>query len=158
LGHDQYVATTVLKGVHESNENQKRIAFELIERAGKRKVCFIGLSFKEGTDDLRYSPSVDLAEKLIGKGYQITIFDENVHLSKLVGANKSFIDEHLPHLSELIVGQAESAIAEADVVLINHRNFDGEKYKAILKEKVAIVDLVRIHALEDLPNYVGLCW
>jgi GDP-mannose 6-dehydrogenase len=147
LGHDQYVATPVLNGVHESNENQKRIAFELIERAGKRKVCFIGLSFKEGTDDLRYSPSVDLAEKLIGKGYQITIFDENVHLSKLVGANKSFIDEHLPHLSELIVGQAESAIAEADVVLINHRNFDGEKYKAILKEKVAIVDLVRIHAL-----------
>lgn len=158
LGHDQYVATPVLSGVHESNENQKRIAFELIERTGKRKICFIGLSFKEGTDDLRYSPSVDLAEKLIGKGYQISIFDENVHLSKLVGANKSFIDEHLPHLSELIVGQIESAIAQADVVLINHRNFDGEKYKDILKEKTAIVDLVRISALEGLPNYVGLCW
>lgn len=158
LGHDQYVSTPVLNGVHESNENQKRIAFELIERAGKRKICFIGLSFKEGTDDLRYSPSVDLAEKLIGKGYQITIFDENVHLSKLVGANKSFIDEHLPHLSELIVGEIESAIEQADVVLINHRNFDGEKYKEALRGKSAVVDLVRIHALEDLPNYVGLCW
>lgn len=158
LGHDQYVATPVLNGVHESNENQKRIAFELIERAGKRKICFIGLSFKEGTDDLRYSPSVDLAEKLIGKGYQISIFDENVHLSKLVGANKSFVDEHLPHLSELIVGEVESAIADADVVLINHRNFDGKKYKELLKGKTAIVDLVRIPALEDLPNYVGLCW
>ena len=158
LGHDQYVATPVLNGVHESNENQKRIAFELIERAGKRKICFIGLSFKEGTDDLRYSPSVDLAEKLIGKGYQISIYDENVHLSKLVGANKSFIDEHLPHLSELIVGDVESAIEHADVVLINHRNFNGDKYKDALSGKSAIVDLVRIHALEDLPNYVGLCW
>lgn len=158
LGHDQYVSTPVLNGVHESNENQKRIAFELIERAGKRKICFIGLSFKEGTDDLRYSPSVDLAEKLIGKGYQITIFDENVHISKLVGANKSFIDEHLPHLSELIVGEIESAIEQADVVLINHRNFDGDKYKEALRGKSAVVDLVRIHALEDLPNYVGLCW
>lgn len=158
LGHDQYVATPVLSGVHESNENQKRIAYELIERTGKRTICFIGLSFKEGTDDLRYSPSVDLAEKLIGKGYKISIFDENVHLSKLVGANKSFIDEHLPHLSELIVGQVEQAISQADVILINHRNFDGGKYKEILKEKTAVVDLVRIPALEDLPNYVGLCW
>jgi GDP-mannose 6-dehydrogenase len=158
LGHDQYVATPVLNGVHESNENQKRIAFYLIEQSGHRKVCLIGLSFKEGTDDLRYSPSVDLAEKMIGKGYQISIYDENVHLSKLVGANKSFIDEHLPHLSELIVGDVETAIEMADVVLINHRNFPGEKYRELLKTKKAIIDLVRIQSLEDLPNYKGLCW
>ncbi|WP_209329549.1 UDP-glucose dehydrogenase family protein [Lunatimonas salinarum] len=158
LGHDQYVSTPVLSGVHESNENQKRIAYELIERTGKRNICFIGLSFKEGTDDLRYSPSVDLAEKLIGKGYKISIFDENVHLSKLIGANKSFIDEHLPHLSELIVGEIEQAVSQADVVLINHRNFNGGKYKDLLTQKTAIVDLVRIPALENLPNYVGLCW
>jgi GDP-mannose 6-dehydrogenase len=158
LGHDQYVATPVLGGVHESNENQKRLAFELIARTGKKKVCFIGLSFKEGTDDLRYSPSVDLAEKLIGKGYQISIFDPNVHLSKLMGANKSFIDEHMPHLSELIEEDALKAIQSAEVVLVNHRNFDPAPYMEQLSQKHAIIDLVRVTTLEKLPNYEGLSW
>lgn len=158
LGHDQYVATPVLSGVHESNEHQKRLAFELIARTGKKKICFIGLSFKEGTDDLRYSPSVDLAEKLIGKGYQLTIHDENVHLSKLIGANRSFIDEHMPHLSELIEEDPKRAIEDSEIVLINHRNFDATRYLDILKEKPCLIDLVRIPELEELPNYEGLCW
>ena len=92
LGHDHYIATPVLSGIDLSNEYQKRVIFDSIEKTGKRKVCMIGLSFKDGTDDLRYSPSVDLAETLIGKGYRISIFDENVHLSKLIGANKAFIE------------------------------------------------------------------
>ncbi|EAZ82537.1 UDP-glucose dehydrogenase family protein [Algoriphagus machipongonensis] len=158
LGHDQYVATPVLSGVHESNEHQKRLAFELIARTGKKKICFIGLSFKEGTDDLRYSPSVDLAEKLIGKGYQLTIHDENVHLSKLIGENRSFIDEHMPHLSELIEEDPKKAIEDSEIVLINHRNFDATRYLDILKEKPCLIDLVRIPELEELPNYEGLCW
>ncbi|WP_114752528.1 UDP-glucose dehydrogenase family protein [Pleomorphovibrio marinus] len=158
LGHDNYVATPVLNGVHESNEYQKRQAFELIARTGKRKVCFVGLSFKEGTDDLRYSPSVDLAERLIGKGYQIRIYDPNVHLSKLVGANKSFINEHLPHLSELIVEDFNDALGDSEVVLVNHRNFDAKPYKEALAQKAAVVDLVRIRELEDMANYQGLCW
>ncbi|WP_163379867.1 UDP-glucose dehydrogenase family protein [Cyclobacterium sp. SYSU L10401] len=158
LGHDQYVATPVLSGVHESNEYQKRTAYELIARTGKRNICFVGLSFKEGTDDLRYSPSVDLAEKLIGKGFRISIYDPNVRLSKLVGANRSFIDEHLPHLSDLIAEDLDTALAEAEVVLINHRNFDAAPHKEKLAQKDAVVDLVRIPELEDLPNYSGLCW
>jgi GDP-mannose 6-dehydrogenase len=158
LGHDQYVATPVLGAVHDSNEYQKRLAFELIARTGKKKICFIGLSFKEGTDDLRYSPSVDLAEKLIGKGYQLSIYDPNVHLSKLVGANRSFIDEHMPHLSELIEEDAAKALESVDIVLINHRNFDALPYMDELRKKTAIIDLVRIPALEYLPNYEGLCW
>lgn len=158
LGHDQYVATPVLGSIHESNEYQKRLAFELIARTGKKKICFIGLSFKEGTDDLRYSPSVDLAERLIGKGYQLSIYDPNVHLSKLVGANRSFIDEHMPHLSELIEEDATAAINSADIILINHRNFDAAAHLQLLKDKSAIIDLVRISALEELPNYEGLCW
>jgi GDP-mannose 6-dehydrogenase len=158
LGHDHYVCTPVLGGIEASNENQKKMAYELVAKTGKRNVCFIGLSFKEGTDDLRYSPSVDLAEILIGKGYHICIYDENVQLSKLIGANEAFINERLPHLSELIINDLETAIANSEVVIINHRNFDAGLYHGLLKQKHAVIDLVRIKSLEDLPNYEGLCW
>ncbi|MES2649738.1 MAG: nucleotide sugar dehydrogenase [Bacteroidota bacterium] len=158
LGHDNYLSTPVLGSIHSSNEYQKSLAFEKIENTGKRNIGFIGLSFKEGTDDLRYSPSVDLAETLIGKGYSISIYDENVHLSKLIGANKAFINERLPHLSELINCNLGLTIKNNDVVIINHKNFDGESYYEQLKEKHRVIDLVRIKDLETLPNYEGLCW
>lgn len=158
LGHDNYVHTPVLGSIYHSNEHQKKTAYELVAKTGKRNVCFIGLSFKEGTDDLRYSPSVDLAETLIGKGYNITIFDENVRLSKLIGANKAFINEHLPHLSNLITNDLEAAIRENDVVIINHRNFGAAAYYDLLRDKHAVIDLVRIKEIEDLPNYEGICW
>lgn len=158
LAHDHYLISPVLNAVHESNENQKRLAFELIQRTGKKRIALMGLSFKEGTDDLRYSPSVDMAERLIGKGYSLVIFDKNVHMSKLVGANKEFIEEHLPHLSDLITNDPQAAIESADVVLINHKNFEGEKYLDILGDKTAVIDLVRLESIENLPNYHGLCW
>lgn len=157
LAHDNYIVAPLLSNIDHSNENQKRIAFEMIARTGKKKVCFIGLSFKEGTDDLRYSPSVDLAEKLIGKGYCLTIFDENVHISKLVGANKAFINEHLPHLSELISNNLQEAIEHSDIVLINHRNFNVDAYFDLLKDKI-VIDLVRVGWEHDKKNYEGLCW
>ena len=118
----------------------------------------VGLSFKEGTDDLRFSPYVDLAETLIGKGYRLTIYDEYVNLSKLIGANKAYINERLPHLSEHISNNLEDAISANDVVVISHRNFDSRNYHHLLKEKSAIIDLARIHDLEELPNYEGICW
>jgi GDP-mannose 6-dehydrogenase len=158
LGHDNYVCTPILGQVDQSNEHQKKIAFNMVENAGKKKICFFGLTFKEGTDDLRYSPSVDLAETLIGKGYQLTIYDENVRLSMLIGANKAFVNERLPHLSELITNDLDTAILNNDVVIINHRNFDAAPYYAVLKEKHSIIDLVRIRELEKMDNYAGLCW
>lgn len=158
LSHDHYLSTPVLGCIEVSNENQKRQAYELVAKTGKRNVCLIGLSFKEGTDDLRYSPGVDLAETLIGKGYQVTIFDENVRLSKLIGANKAFINERLPHLSDLVTHNLESAIKDVDVVIINHKNFDTSYFYEMLKEKKAVIDLVRVKDLESLPNYEGLCW
>jgi GDP-mannose 6-dehydrogenase len=158
LAHDNYLHTPVLNSIHDSNENQKRIAFEMIKNTGRKKIAMMGLSFKEGTDDLRYSPSVDIAEKLIGKGYQLSIYDENVHLSKLVGANKEFIQQHLPHLSDLITNNPSEAIDQSDVVLINHKNFNVGEFLEILSKKTAVIDLVRLNELEKLPNYQGLCW
>ncbi|THU39353.1 UDP-glucose/GDP-mannose dehydrogenase family protein [Niastella caeni] len=158
LGHDNYLDTPVLSMIKSSNEQHKRKAFELVDNTGKKNVCLVGLSFKEGTDDLRFSPFVELAETLIGKGYHVTIYDEYVCLSKLIGANKAYINEHLPHLSEHISNNLEAAIANNDVVIISHRNFDVKHYRHLLKEKAAIIDLVRIHDLEELPNYEGICW
>ncbi len=158
MGHDNYLDTPVLAMIHSSNEQHRKKAFELIDSTGKKNICLVGLSFKEGTDDLRYSPFVELAETLIGKGYHVTIYDEYVCLSKLIGANKAYINERLPHLSEHISNNLETAIAENDVVIISHRNFDALHYRHLLKEKTAVIDLVRIHDLEELPNYEGICW
>jgi GDP-mannose 6-dehydrogenase len=158
LAHDNYIPAPVLGAIHSSNEHQKSLVYDIIEKTGKRKIGFIGLSFKEGTDDLRYSPSVDLAETLIGKGYSITVFDENVHLSKLIGANKAFVNERLPHLSELINCDIEMTINKSDVVIINHKNFDASKFYDLLKDKHSVIDLVRINELKTLRNYEGLCW
>lgn len=157
LGHDHYIPTPVLGGIDSSNEHQKRIAFQLIENTGKKKVCLVGLSFKEGTDDLRYSPYVDLAEMLIGKGYSLTIYDQNVHLSKLVGANREYIEQRIPHLSELITDDLEKALTENEVIIINQRKIHP-CFRNLLEAKGAVIDLVRIPELEDLPNYQGLCW
>jgi GDP-mannose 6-dehydrogenase len=158
LGHDNYLDTPVLAMINSSNEQHRKKAFELINSKGKKNVCMVGLSFKEGTDDLRYSPFVELAETLIGKGYHVTIYDEYVCLSKLIGANKAYINERLPHLSEHLSNDLESAIAENEVVIINHRNFDAKQYYGLLKEKAAIIDLVSVRDLSALPNYEGICW
>ncbi|GAB3662507.1 nucleotide sugar dehydrogenase [Echinicola sediminis] len=158
LGHDNYLTTPVLSSIHQSNENQKRRAFSLIENTGKKNICLLGLSFKEGTDDLRYSPSVDLAETLIGKGYHLSIYDENVQMSKLIGANEAYINDKLPHLSELLITDLEEAIKNADILIVNHKNFDPEPYLSIINEKAKIIDLVRVDTLNHLPNYEGICW
>lgn len=158
LGKDNDVSIPMLSHIHASNENQKKIALDLITAQNKKKIAFLGLAFKEGTDDLRFSPSVDLAEQLLGKGYQLTIYDKNVHISKLIGSNKSYIDEKLPHLSALITDDLQKSIEEAELVVLNHRSINLENYINLLSEKVAIIDLVRIKAVEHLDNYKGLCW
>ena len=157
VGRDKYLSTPLLNSIEDSNENQKKIAYDMISSTGKKNICFIGLSFKEGTDDLRYSPSVDLAEKLIGKGYSLSIYDSNVHVSKLVGANKSYVNEHLPHLADLITNKPCEAIKKADVIIINHRNFDVAAYHSFLKDKT-VIDLVRVKWEHSKEKYEGICW
>jgi GDP-mannose 6-dehydrogenase len=158
LAHDFYLQAPVITAIQESNENQKTMVFDLIQQTGKKNIALMGLSFKEGTDDLRYSPSVDIAERLIGKGYTLKIYDNNVHLSKLFGANKEFIEQHLPHLSDLITDDPQEAIQDAEVVLFNHKGFDPTPYMDDLATKSSLIDLVRIPDLEQMENYNGLCW
>jgi len=128
--------------------------------SGKRRVGMIGLSFKTGTDDLRESPLVLIAEQLIGKGLGLLVYDPEVHLSQLLGANRRFIEQHLPHIGQLLRGDIQAVISESDVLIVGlneRRVFDALK-RHVRKGQI-VLDLVNVPEREALPATVeGLCW
>jgi GDP-mannose 6-dehydrogenase len=157
LAHDNYLASPVIGSIEKSNDNQKEIAFKMVAAKNKKNIGIIGLSFKAGTDDLRYSPTVELVEKILGKGYHLKIYDENVYISKLTGTNKAYIDKHIPHLSGLITDDLNAVVEGSDVLVVSH---NYEILPGLLKnypEKV-IVDLVGIKDVLSNQNYEGICW
>ena len=109
LARDNYVSVPIIDAIRDSNEEQIRAALKLILDAGKKRIAFLGLSFKAGTDDLRNSPAVDLVEQLIGKGCQLAIHDESVVYSNLTGRNREYVNAHLPHVAKLLVYTIEEA-------------------------------------------------
>lgn len=152
------VDVPVLRSIIGSNRSHIDGVIKKIIRIGKKKVGILGLSFKAGTDDLRESPLVILTEALIGKGFNIKIFDENVAVAKLVGANKKYIEEEIPHISSLMCGDMSKVISDSDIILIGNK---AEAFKDAVKEKNKIIfDLVRI--TDDIDNiadgYEGICW
>ncbi len=116
----------------------------------------MGISFKAGTDDLRYSPVVDVIEKLIGKGFEVKVYDKNVHISRLIGKNKSFIKEFLPHLDKLLTEDMQEVADWAELIVLN----SGDKMFRELKVGGGkeIVDLVKYPEFMDLPGYEGILW
>lgn len=154
------VSVPILEHILPSNEEHLRRAFELIAATGKRKVGLFGLSFKPGTDDLRESPLVELAERLLGKGYDLRIYDANVTLSRLMGANREYIESRLPHLGDLLSSDVDEVLGHAEVCVI------GCKDEAVLSalsstEDRTIIDLVRIPGAAERradKGYVGLGW
>jgi GDP-mannose 6-dehydrogenase len=156
LAHDHYLDTPVINAIAWSNEHQKDIALKLIENTYKKKLGILGLSFKPGTDDLRYSPIVELVERLLGKGYEVKVYDKNVNLSRLMGKNKSYIDEKLPHLSSILSTSLQEVISWADVIVISNKEEEFQKIHPKNNQKV--IDLVRIDSLRTLNDYEGICW
>jgi len=157
LAHDYYLKSPVIDSINQSNDIQKDIAFNMVASTGKKKIGIIGLSFKPGTDDLRYSPAVDLVERLLGKGYQIKIYDKNVFVSELTGTNKVYVEQHIPHLVDLITNDLECVLNESDVLVIAHNYEEISNFMGVLSHKV-VVDLVRIEGSIPLQNYQGICW
>ena len=158
LAHDYYVTTPVISAIDPSNELQKKIAVDIIESKGRRKVGVLGLSFKAGTDDLRNSPIVDVIEALYGKGYEIHIYDKNVRVSQLTGTNADFIAAKLPHLHDIISDDLDAVCSACDVLVITNK----EKEFAGVPEKYpnkCIVDLVRqFKEVDYAGNYEGISW
>lgn len=159
LAHDLYIKTPVLECIDKSNELQIHRAMELITDFGKKKIAFLGLSFKAGTDDLRNSPAVTMAETLIGKGYDVKIYDKNVHLSRLTGTNKEYIDSRIPHLSRVMVNHLDELVDSADVIVLHNRE---KEYIDVLLETespAVIIDMVRLpEPLRNRANYYGINW
>jgi GDP-mannose 6-dehydrogenase len=149
----------VLNAILPSNAQQLERAFQLVADAGARQVGVLGLAFKAGTDDLRESPMVEVVERLIGKGYEVSIYDANVNLAKLVGANKSYILDQIPHISDLMVSSLEEVLDHARTLVIGN---DAPEFRAVAEDPrpgQRIVDLVRIvDRRSDGNGYDGICW
>ena len=156
--HD--VEIPMLAGIMQSNRNHVDVAVNKVLETGKRKVGFVGLSFKTGTDDLRESPLVSLAEQLLGKGVQLSIYDPEVHLSRLLGANKSFIERHVPHIGELLKPELADVVAEAEVLVVGLSSKEVFADLARLaRPGQKIIDLVNLPNVADIQADVeGLCW
>lgn len=158
LAHDLYVEVPVIMAIDSSNEIQKKNAIAIIESKGKKKVGILGLSFKSGTDDLRCSPIVDVAEALLGKGYEIHIYDKNVRVSQLTGTNADFIAAKLPHLHDIITDDLNAVCSECDVIVITNKENEFADVPAKYPHK-AIVDLVRqFNEIDYEGNYEGISW
>ncbi len=154
------VETPLLRAVLTSNERQKRVGFEMIRRTGSKRIGVLGLSFKHDTDDLRESPAVELVETLLGKGYQVKVYDRNVSLSALVGSNRAYIDRELPHLSALLSPTLEAVLDHADVLVITTRDREFTEVLGRLRPDQRVIDLVRV-AADNLGlngRYEGIGW
>ena len=156
--HD--VEIPMLAGIMQSNRNHLDLALRKLLALGKRRIGFVGLSFKTGTDDLRESPLVTLAEQLIGNGMQLTIYDPEVHLASLLGANRSFIERHLPHIGEMMRADLEGVIAESEVLVVGLSTPEVAATLARLcRPEQVLLDLVNLPRGEAIAARVdGLCW
>ncbi len=152
------IGTPLLLSITKSNEAQIEKAFKLIEQTGKKNIGFAGLTFKEGTDDVRNSPYVSLIKKLLDKKFIVKIFDSNIDLGNIIGANKEYLFKELPIISDYMVHSIKNLVNESDVIVVANSNLFTSKEIAKLKNKI-VIDLIGIDEnLRTRDNYIGLCW
>jgi len=149
----------ILSAILPSNEMQVARGLQLIIEKGHKRVGVLGFSFKAGTDDLRESPVIEVIERLIGKGYDLRIYDKNVNLASLLGANRDFILNHIPHISRLMVGGVDAVLDHAQTIVIGNKGPDFHDVPQRLREDQVLVDLVRItDRKSEKGKYDGICW
>ena len=156
LAHDSYLEVPVLNSIEHSNSLQIDQAYNMISAKGNKNIGVLGLSFKAGTDDLRFSPSVELVERLIGKGFKISIHDDEVNMTRITGTNKEYIDEHIPHLANIITGNIENVIDQSDIIVITQKK---DIYSSLHK-KYSNKQFIYLVRLEENygDNMEGICW
>jgi GDP-mannose 6-dehydrogenase len=160
IAHDFYLECPLIESIEKSNDLQKRLCLEKILSFKKEKISFLGLSFKAGTDDLRNSPIIDIIEQLLGKGFSIKIYDKNVNLSKLIGANKNYILEKIPYISKFLIENPDEIIADSDVVVVVNKEKEFSGILERMPEDKIIYDLVNIEIKNKKlkKNYKGISW
>jgi GDP-mannose 6-dehydrogenase len=149
----------ILRSILISNELQVSRGLQLITERGRKRVGILGFSFKAGTDDLRESPLIEVIEHLLGKGYDLRIYDKNVNLASLVGANRDFILNRIPHISRLMVKDVEAVLEHAETVVVGTKDPDFEDVPGRLRADQSLVDFVRIsNQRSGNGKYDGICW
>jgi GDP-mannose 6-dehydrogenase len=149
----------ILASIMPSNHMQVEHGLQLIMENGPRRIGILGFSFKSGTDDLRESPLIEVIERLMGKGYDLRIYDRNVNVASLVGANREFILDRIPHISRLMAQTIDAVLEHAQTVVIGNRDPEFEEVPTRLRSDQRLVDLVRIGGMRSRNgNYAGICW
>ena len=154
------VEVPVLSSILPSNRLQVERAVNMVLQTGKKRVGVLGFSFKAGTDDLRESPMVTLIETLIGKGLQLALYDRDVSLAKLFGANKQYIEREIPHISQLMRGSVDEVINDSEILVIGNKAAEFREIESRLKSGQTVLDLVRLFDKPVGENglYQGICW
>jgi len=153
------LALPILASILPSNALQVERALQAVIDAGRREVGVLGFSFKAGTDDLRESPVVELAERLIGKGYELRFYDRNVSLARLHGANREYILKRIPHISRLMVDSVDEVLEHAGTLVIGNSAPEFREVPKRLRGTQSIVDLVRVSGERSVAGvYEGICW
>lgn len=149
----------ILESILPSNEIQVERGLKMVVEKGNKKIGILGFSFKAGTDDLRESPLVELTERLLGKGYDVRLYDQNVNMARLFGANRDFILNHIPHISKLMVDSIDEILAHAQTIIVGNNDPAFQSVPSKIKEGQVIVDLVRIiPGVKSGKSYDGICW
>ncbi len=154
------VDTPLLNAILPSNRHQIERAIDMVESTSCHKVGVLGLSFKAATDDVRESPTITLIETLVGRGYQVSVYDEIVDPGKLIGANRAFLERALPHIAQLMRGSMEEVVQEAEVVIIANASPGFQHVPELAHNGQILIDLVGIAKSlnNQRGNYEGICW
>ncbi|HEX5734116.1 MAG TPA: UDP-glucose/GDP-mannose dehydrogenase family protein [Blastocatellia bacterium] len=153
------VDVPVLSSIMASNNKQVERAARMVLRTGRKRIGVLGLSFKSGTDDLRESPMVPLIETLIGKGLKLTIYDRDVELARLFGANRDYIEREIPHISSLMHSELDEVISRSEVIVIGKKEEEFRSLSEKLDNGRVVIDLVKMLEVEETrTGYQGMCW
>jgi GDP-mannose 6-dehydrogenase len=151
----------LMESIMPSNNEHVERAVEAVLRTNKKRIGLLGLSFKPGTDDLRESSLVSLVKRLMGEGCQFRIFDEDVVLGRILGSNRQFIDDMIPHIGSLLSNDLREVVETAEILIIGTKAVSAEKINAFLRPDTLVVDLVHLEKAKRLPRasaYEGICW
>lgn len=159
LAHDLYLSVPIIESINKTNDIQIQRAIKKMSKYFGKKIILLGLSFKAGTDDLRNSPYVDLVESLLGKGFDLMLYDDNIKLAKLTGKNKEYIDKKIPHLTELLSDKTlKETIDSGDVIIVCNRE---KQFLAELENTNGkiIFDMVGVsNTVRENNKYIGINW
>jgi len=149
----------IMNAILPSNHLQVKKGLRMIMEKGNKRVGILGFSFKAGTDDLRESPMVEVIERLLGKGYEVSIYDRNVEIASVIGANRDYILNHIPHISRLMKPTIEEILSNSETIVIGNNDPEFSEIPARVSDGQVVVDLVRIVDVpEDGDFYDGICW